>query len=66
MCHFDPPKYDILTVSSSNHGTFFYNQLVALQILVGDRDGARGSLQEYFDGIYQNQIKGNGEQVSTQ
>ena len=51
--------------SSSNHGTFFYNQLVALQILVGDRDGARGSLQEYFNGIYQNQIKGNGEQVST-
>ena len=65
MCPFEPPKYDDLTFSLSNHGTFFYNQLVALQILVGDRDGARGSLQEYFNGIYQNQIKGNGEQVST-
>lgn len=53
-------SFDIL---SSNHGTFFYNQLAALQILVGDKDGARGSLQAYFNGIYQNQIQANGEQV---
>ncbi|KAK7683795.1 hypothetical protein QCA50_013171 [Cerrena zonata] len=48
--------------STNNHGTFFYNQLAALQILVGDKDGARGSLQAYFNGIYQNQIQANGEQ----
>lgn len=48
---------------ASNHGTFYYNQLASLQILVGDTDGAKKTLDEYFTGIYLGQISSNGDQV---
>ena len=47
----------------SNHGTFYYNQLAALQILVGDTAGANQTLHEYFTTQFQLQIAANGDQV---
>ena len=46
----------------SNHGSFYFNQIAALKILVGNNSGALDVLGEYFDGIYKNQIDANGEQ----
>ncbi|KAH8824435.1 chondroitin AC/alginate lyase [Flagelloscypha sp. PMI_526] len=46
----------------NNHGSFYFNQLAAFQILIDDFDGAKKTLQEYFNGIYQNQVEANGEQ----
>ncbi|TCD62512.1 hypothetical protein EIP91_006786 [Steccherinum ochraceum] len=48
--------------SLNNHGSFYYNQLASLQILVGDTDGAKNTIQKYFNGIYQGQIAKNGDQ----
>lgn len=48
--------------STNNHGSFYFNQLAALQILVGDTAGAKTTIQEYFQGIYLNQISANGDQ----
>ncbi len=48
----------------SNHGSFYYNQLAALQVLVSDKAGAQKTLDEYFDGIYMGQIAADGDQVS--
>ncbi|CAL1709711.1 unnamed protein product [Somion occarium] len=48
--------------SPNNHGTFYYNQLASLQILVGDKDGAKNTVQTYFNTLYQHQIDANGEQ----
>ncbi|KAG8731901.1 hypothetical protein FRC10_001365 [Ceratobasidium sp. 414] len=48
--------------STNNHGSFWYNQVAALQILVGDTAGAKSTIQEYFSGIYMNQIAANGDQ----
>ena len=48
----------------SNHGTFYYNQLAAMQILVGDTAGAKQTLEEYFTTQYTWQIAANGDQVS--
>jgi hypothetical protein len=54
----------LLIVSlSSNHVTFFFAQLSALQVLVKDEEGARRSLEMYFNGKFQEQIVQNGEQV---
>ena len=50
-------------VFRSNHGSYYYNQLAALQILVNDTAGANSSIQKYFSTPYQNQISANGEQV---
>lgn len=47
----------------SNHGSFYYNQLAALQVLVSDKANASKTLHEYFTGIYVNQIAANGDQV---
>jgi hypothetical protein len=47
----------------SNHGSFYYNQLSANQILVGDTTGAKNTTTTYFNGIYMNQIDASGEQV---
>ena len=44
-------------------GTFYYNQLAALQILVGDKDGAKQTIEKYFTSQYKNQIAANGDQV---
>lgn len=46
----------------SNHGSFYFNQIAALKILVGNNTGALESLGEYFNGIYKNQINADGEQ----
>lgn len=50
-------------ILDSNHGTFYYNQLAALQVLVNDNDGAKDTINGYFDSIYLNQISANGDQV---
>jgi hypothetical protein len=49
-------------VFPNNHGTFFYNQLSALQILVGDTTAAINSTKSYFAKQYQSQIDASGEQ----
>ncbi|CAE6481161.1 unnamed protein product [Rhizoctonia solani] len=48
--------------SDNNHGSYFFNQLAALQILVGDMDGAKATVQDYFTGIYMSQIDEKGDQ----
>ncbi|CAE6465647.1 unnamed protein product [Rhizoctonia solani] len=48
--------------SDNNHGSYFFNQLAALQILVGDLDGAKATVQDYFTGIYMSQIDEKGDQ----
>ncbi|QRW24462.1 chondroitin AC/alginate lyase [Rhizoctonia solani] len=48
--------------ATNNHGSFYFNQLAALQILVDDTAGAKKTIQEYFEGIYQGQISANGDQ----
>ena len=48
---------------NSNHGTFYYNQLAALQVLVGDNDGAKATVEDYFTGKYKAQIAADGDQV---
>ncbi|KAG8703483.1 hypothetical protein FRC08_002814 [Ceratobasidium sp. 394] len=48
--------------SDNNHASYFYNQLATLQILVGDNDGAKATLQDYFTGVYMQQIDANGDQ----
>jgi len=46
----------------NNHGTWAYNQLAGLKILVGDITGAQAGLQRYFTNQYLSQINANGEQ----
>ncbi|KAI1792432.1 chondroitin AC/alginate lyase [Ganoderma leucocontextum] len=48
--------------AANNHGTFYYNQLTALQILVGDTAGAKQTVEEYFTTQYLWQIAVNGDQ----
>ncbi|KAG9113181.1 hypothetical protein FRC07_007810 [Ceratobasidium sp. 392] len=48
--------------STNNHGSFWFNQVAALQILVGDTAGAKNTIQEYFNGIYMGQIDAKGDQ----
>ncbi|CAE6405612.1 unnamed protein product [Rhizoctonia solani] len=48
--------------ATNNHGSFYFNQLAALQILIDDTAGAKKTIQEYFEGIYQGQISANGDQ----
>ncbi|CAE7221817.1 unnamed protein product [Rhizoctonia solani] len=49
-------------VSPNNHGSFYFNQLASLQVLVGDMAGAKTTINEYFNSIYQDQITANGDQ----
>ena len=49
---------------TSNHGSFYYNQLASVQVLLGDTTGAQKTIEEYFSGIYLGQIAANGDQVS--
>lgn len=49
--------------ATNNHGSFYFTQLSAIQVIVRDYAGARGTLEEYFNGIYQDQITAEGEQV---
>ncbi|WVQ82340.1 hypothetical protein IAT38_004468 [Cryptococcus sp. DSM 104549] len=48
--------------STNNHGTFYYNQLCSLQILLGQNDACATALEEFYSGIYLNQIVENGDQ----
>lgn len=48
--------------ATNNHGSFYFSQLASIQVLVGDYAGARETLQQFFSGIYLNQITANGEQ----
>ncbi|RDB17371.1 hypothetical protein Hypma_001833 [Hypsizygus marmoreus] len=48
--------------ADNNHGTFYYNQLAALKILVNDMDGARNVTNTYFASQYMSQIESSGEQ----
>ena len=49
----------------SNHGSFYFNQLAALQVLVSNSTGALATVTDYFNGIYMNQIVANGDQVGS-
>jgi len=46
----------------NNHGSFYYNQLAALQMLVNDTTSASATIQKYFSTLYKNQINATGEQ----
>ncbi|KAJ7630239.1 chondroitin AC/alginate lyase [Roridomyces roridus] len=48
--------------SLNNHGSFCFNQLTALKLLVNDVPGAVNSSQKYFEGIYKGQINKTGDQ----
>ncbi|KAF7304136.1 Chondroitin AC/alginate lyase [Mycena indigotica] len=48
--------------AKNNHGTFFAGQFMALQVLVGDNDGAAKTGRAYFDGEFKNQIAADGDQ----
>ncbi|KAG8713018.1 hypothetical protein FRC11_013561 [Ceratobasidium sp. 423] len=48
--------------ATNNHGSFYFNQLASLQVLVGDMEGAKATINDYFNGIYQDQITANGDQ----
>ncbi|KAF7978766.1 hypothetical protein HWV62_44800 [Athelia sp. TMB] len=50
--------------ATNNHGTYFYNQLSSLQLLIGDKQAAINSTQFYFDNLYQTQINSTGDQVN--
>ncbi|KAF7978761.1 hypothetical protein HWV62_25685 [Athelia sp. TMB] len=50
------------SIATNNHGTYFYNQLASLQILVGNTTAAVNTTQTYFKEQYLNQIDLTGEQ----
>ncbi|KAG6836432.1 hypothetical protein H0H93_008074 [Arthromyces matolae] len=49
-------------VAPNNHGTFWYNQVAALKILIGDKAGALNVTNTYFASQYLSQITSDGEQ----
>ena len=49
--------------STSNHGTFYYNQLAALKLLVNDSAGAKNATNTYFNTLFLGQISADGDQV---
>ncbi|KAJ7507089.1 chondroitin AC/alginate lyase [Mycena galericulata] len=48
--------------SLNNHGSFCFNQLAALKLLVNDVPGSVNVSNTYFHGIYQGQINSTGDQ----
>ncbi|KAF9480081.1 chondroitin AC/alginate lyase [Pholiota conissans] len=46
----------------NNHATFYVSQVVATKILSGDRPGAATALQDFFAGIFLDQVAKSGEQ----
>ncbi|KAJ7734765.1 chondroitin AC/alginate lyase [Mycena maculata] len=48
--------------SLNNHGTFCFNQLAALKLLVNDIPGSVNASNTYFNGIYKGQINSTGDQ----
>ncbi|KAF8177692.1 chondroitin AC/alginate lyase [Pholiota molesta] len=49
-------------LAANNHGTFYYNQLAALKVLVNDNAGAKNATDTYFNTLYLAQITASGEQ----
>ncbi|KAJ6467560.1 chondroitin AC/alginate lyase [Mycena vitilis] len=48
--------------ATNNHGTIFVNQFAALKLIANDTAGAVNWTQNYFTGIYQNQLNSTGDQ----
>lgn len=48
--------------ATNNHGSFYFSQTASIQVLIGDTAGAKTTLDEYFSGIYMNQITADGDQ----
>ncbi|KAJ7720916.1 chondroitin AC/alginate lyase [Mycena metata] len=48
--------------SLNNHGSFCFNQLAALKLLVNDVPGSVNTSNTFFHGIYQGQINSTGDQ----
>jgi len=48
--------------ATNNHGSFWYNQVAALKLLVDDTPGALNVTNTYFNAQYKSQIEANGEQ----
>ncbi|KAJ6625107.1 alginate lyase-domain-containing protein [Mycena sp. CBHHK59/15] len=48
--------------SLNNHGSFCFNQLAALKLLVNDASGSANVSNTFFKGIYQGQINSTGDQ----
>ncbi|KAJ7172095.1 chondroitin AC/alginate lyase [Mycena filopes] len=48
--------------SLNNHGSFCFNQLAALKLLVNDIAGSVNTSNTFFRGIYQGQINSTGDQ----
>ncbi|KAJ7597165.1 alginate lyase-domain-containing protein [Mycena floridula] len=46
----------------NNHATFYYVQVVCIQILLGDTRAAIGSLEKFFDNQFQDQLSRQGDQ----
>ncbi len=55
--------YHLVGPFGSNHGSYYYGQLAALQILVYDGASANATIQKYFSTMFRNQVNGTGEQV---
>lgn len=48
--------------ATNNHGSFYFAQTAAVQILISDYEGAKDMLMQYFNGIFKRQIDAKGEQ----
>jgi len=48
--------------AANNHGTFYYNQLAALKLIVNDNPGAAEVTRRYFSSQFLTQIAADGEQ----
>lgn len=55
----------LLNPRDSNHGSFCFNQLLALKLLVNDVSGSVDAGNKFFNGIFQGQINSTGDQVSS-
>ncbi|KAF9233040.1 chondroitin AC/alginate lyase [Melanogaster broomeanus] len=48
--------------AKNNHGSYYYAQLASHQLIAKDIEGARATIETYFNTIYMNQITATGEQ----
>ncbi|KAF9234506.1 alginate lyase-domain-containing protein, partial [Melanogaster broomeanus] len=51
--------------AKNNHGSYYYAQLASHQLIANDIEGARATIETYFNTIYMNQITATGEQACT-
>lgn len=49
-------------ISVNNHGSFYACQLASLYLIQNDTANAASTVQKYFDGLWQNQVQGDGAQ----